>query len=175
MVFVRHLDNITVHEDNPGNKVTTEQLFKGKKVVIFGVPGNIFVAISHSFLSLSIFVGAFTPGCHKTHLPGYVSDCTKFKDKGVNDILCISVNDAFVCDAWKQASNANGKVRVIADTNAELTKALGLDLDLTGALGGIRSKRYSAYVDDGVIKCINVESDGTGLTCSLSNNLLSQI
>jgi 2-Cys peroxiredoxin 5 len=156
-LFFNFAGDLTLHEGNPGNKVTSSQLFAGKKVVIFGVPG------------------AFTPGCHKTHLPGYIADFAKFKEKGVDDIICVAVNDAFVCDAWKNACGADGKVRVIADTTAELTKALGMEIDLSAVLGGVRSKRYSAYVVDSEVKVMNPEPDGTGLTCSLANNLLSQI
>eukprot|EP00599_Poterioochromonas_sp_BG-1_P006208 CAMPEP_0173140026 /NCGR_PEP_ID=MMETSP1105-20130129/4623_1 /TAXON_ID=2985 /ORGANISM="Ochromonas sp., Strain BG-1" /LENGTH=160 /DNA_ID=CAMNT_0014052899 /DNA_START=127 /DNA_END=609 /DNA_ORIENTATION=- len=149
--------NVTVHEDNPDKKFTTEEIFAGKKVVLFGVPG------------------AFTPGCSKTHLPGYIADYQKFKDKGVDEIICVSVNDPFVTGAWAEAHNAAGKVRVLADVNAELAKALGVDIDLTAVLGSVRSKRYSAYVVDSEIKVWNVEADGTGLTCSLANGLLAQI
>jgi 2-Cys peroxiredoxin 5 len=87
------------------------------------------------------------------------------------------VNDAFVAGAWKAAHNAGGKVRVLADSNAELTKVLGMELDLTGpfGLGGLRSKRYSAVVVDGEVKVMNLEPDNTGLSCSLSNELLSQL
>lgn len=110
-----------------------------------------------------------------THLPGFVADADKFKEKGVDDVVCVTVNDAFVCAAWKDAHNAGGKVRVLADPAAAFTKALGLDLDLTAALGNVRSKRYSAYVVDGEIKVLNVEADGTGLSCSLAPGILSQI
>eukprot|EP01040_Poterioochromonas_malhamensis_P007879 gene7879-8518_t len=128
--------NVTVHEDNPGKKFTTEEIFAGKKVVLFGVPG------------------AFTPGCNKTHLPGYIADYQK---------------------RLGRSTQCSCKVRVLADVNAELAKALGVDIDLTAVFGSVRSKRYSAYVVDSEIKVWNVEADGTGLTCSLSNGLLAQI
>lgn len=92
----------------------------------------------------------------------------------MDDIICLTVNDAFVTAAWKVQSGAAGKVRILADPNAAFAKALGLEIEL-GALGGIRSKRYSAYVVDGEIKMLNVEEDGTGLNCSLSPSLLSSI
>jgi 2-Cys peroxiredoxin 5 len=98
--------NITLHEDNPGKEVVSGDIFTGKKIVLFGVPG------------------AFTPGCSGTHLPGYINDYDKFMAKGVNDIVCISVNDAFVCGAWKEAAAATGKVRILADPNAEFTKVV---------------------------------------------------
>jgi len=110
-----------------------------------------------------------------THLPGYVADADKFKAKGVDEVICVAVNDAFVCGAWKDAHKAEGKVRVLADPAGQFTKALGLELDLSAALGNSRSKRYSAYVVDGEIKVLNVEADGTGLSCSLAPGLLSQI
>ncbi len=113
--------------------------------------------------------GAFTPGCSNTHLPGYVANAEALKAAGANEIVCLSVNDPFVMAAWGKAQNADNKVRMIADTNATLTKALGLDLDLTAPLGSIRCKRFSALVVDGVIKSLNVEPDGTGLTCSLAD------
>ena len=151
--------DITLFEGNPGGKVTTESIFAGKKVILFGVPG------------------AFTPGCSRSHLPGYIADADKYREKGVDDIVCITVNDAFVAGAWAEAQGAQGKVRILADSHAALTKALGLELDLTGpfGLGGLRTKRFSAYVVDGEIKIINLEPDNTGLTCSLSPSLLSKI
>jgi peroxiredoxin 5 len=151
--------DITLFEDSPAKKVTTGDLFAGKKVILFGVPG------------------AFTPGCSKTHLPGYIADAAKFKEKGIDEIVCITVNDAFVAGAWAQAQGAEGKVRILADSHAALTQALGLALDLTGpfGLGGLRTKRFSAFVVDSEIKLLNVEPDNTGLTCSLAPGLLSQI
>lgn len=128
----------------------TADLFKGK-VVLFGVPG------------------AFTPGCSATHLPGYVAASAALKAAGASEIACVSVNDPFVMAAWGTAHGAGGKVRMLADTTGAFTKALGLDLDLTAALGGVRSKRFSALVVDGVVKALNVEPDNTGLTCSLAD------
>ena len=121
--------------------------------------------------------GAFTPGCSKTHLPGYIADASKFRAKGIDDIVCITVNDAFVAGQWANVLGAEGKVRVLADSNAELTKALGMELDLTGpfGLGGLRTKRFSALVEDSRITKLNLEPDNTGLTCSLSPTLLSAL
>eukprot|EP01039_Chlorochromonas_danica_P008647 gene8647-9528_t len=150
---------LTLLEDSPANKVTTESVFAGKKVILFGLPG------------------AFTPGCSKTHLPGYVADYEKFKAKGVDEIVCVTINDPFVTAAWAEVNHAQGKVRILADAHAQLTNALGLQLDLSGPFGvtGERMKRFSAYVVDGEIKILNIEPEGAGLTCSLSNELLSQI
>lgn len=137
--------------------VKTDDLFKGKKVVVLGVPG------------------AFTPGCSATHLPGYVKSADKFKAKGVHEIVCVSVNDPFVMAAWGKDQKAEGKVRCLADTNAELAKALGVAVEL-GVLGGTRCKRFSALVEDGTITALNVEPEaGTGLTCSLADPLLAQL
>ncbi len=101
---------------------------------------------------------AFTPGCSKTHLPGYVAAAESLKaTKGVSDIVCVAVNDPFVMEAWGKAHAADGKVRMLADTTGAHTKALGLDLDLTAALGGVRTKRFSAVVENGVVTKLNVE------------------
>ena len=114
------LPNVVLYENSPDGKVELVPLCAGKKVVIFGVPG------------------AFTPGCSNTHLPGYVAAADKLKTKGVDEIVCVSVNDPFVMEAWGKDQSAGGKVRMLADTTADLTKALGLELDLTAVLGNVR-------------------------------------
>ncbi|XP_069675192.1 peroxiredoxin-5, mitochondrial [Periplaneta americana] len=144
--------SVELYENNPTTKVNLAELTKGKKAVIFAVPG------------------AFTPGCSKTHLPGYVSKADELKQKGVSEIICISVNDPFVMEAWGKEHKVEGKIRMLADPNAAFTKALDLTTDLP-PLGGIRSKRYSMVVEDGVVKSVNVEPDGTGLTCSLADKI----
>lgn len=152
------LPSVDLFEGTPGGKVNIGELAQGKKLVIFGVPG------------------AFTPGCSKTHLPGYISDADKIRAKGVAEIVCVSVNDPFVMAAWGEANNAGpAKVRMLADTTGAFTKAIDLSLDMTPVLGGVRSKRYSMIVDNGVVKAIEVEPDGTGLTCSLANNILKSL
>jgi peroxiredoxin len=115
------------------------QAAKGKKIVIFGLPG------------------AYTPTCSAQHVPGYVAHHDALKAKGVDEIWCVSVNDAFVMAAWGQSLGAIGKVRMLGDGSAELTKKLGLELDLTGAGMGVRSQRYAMLVDDGVVKAVHVE------------------
>ncbi|XP_064399856.1 peroxiredoxin-5, mitochondrial-like [Halichondria panicea] len=150
------LPSVECHEDSPANKVNMRELFAGKRGVLFAVPG------------------AFTPGCSKKHLPGYVENADEIKAKGVDVIACVSVNDAFVMAAWGESGGATGKIRMLADTNAEFTKAIDLTLD-SAALGGIRSMRYSMIIDDGRVTALNVEPNGTGLTCSLSNSVLSQL
>ena len=108
-------------------------------------------------------------------MPGYVSDFEKFQAKGINEIVCVSVNDPFVMAAWGKDQNADGKVRMLADTNGAFTKAIDLEKDLSGPLGSVRTQRFSMLVENGEVKALNVEPDGTGLTCSLSNSLLSQL
>lgn len=118
----------------------TNDVFGDKRVVVFAVPG------------------AFTPTCSASHLPGYVALADKIKAKGVDDIVCISVNDAFVMDAWKKASNAD-EITMLADGNGYFTKSIGLDMN-TGDFGGVRSVRYSMLVEDGVVMKLNVEDPG---------------
>ncbi|CAB1446202.1 unnamed protein product [Pleuronectes platessa] len=155
-----HLPAVEVQEGEPGNKVSMDKLFKGKKGVLFAVPG------------------AFTPGCSKTHLPGFVQQAEDLKSKGIQEVACISVNDAFVMAAWGKEHGADGKVRMLADPTGAFTKEVDLLIDndqIVQALGNKRSKRYSMLVEDGVVKKINVEPDGTGLTCSLASNILSEL
>jgi 2-Cys peroxiredoxin 5 len=151
------IPSVSLMDGAPDCKVNIAELFANKKGIIFAVPG------------------AFTPGCSKTHLPGYVADFDKLKAKGAEVIVCVSVNDPFVMEAWGNAHNANDKIRMLADTCGEFTKAVDLELDATAILGNKRSKRYSLVVENGVVKSVNIEPDGTGLTCSLSNNVLSQL
>jgi glutaredoxin/glutathione-dependent peroxiredoxin len=122
--------------DGPVPK-TTDDIFKGKKVVLFGVPG------------------AFTPTCHKNHMAGFVKNADAIKAKGVDAIVVTAVNDVFVMDAWQKASGAEGKVDALADGNGEFAKALGLEFDGSGMGLGLRTKRYSMLVDDGMVKSIN--------------------
>src|SRR5262252_2873816 len=119
--------------------MTTDQLFKGKKVVLFSVPG------------------AFTPTCDAKHLPGFVEKAADIKKKGVATIACLSVNDAFVMKAWGKAQNTDGKVDMLADGNGDYTKALGLELDATGFGMGMRGQRFSLIIDNGVVKQVNIE------------------
>jgi peroxiredoxin len=124
------------------NTFNVEDLVKGKKVVIFGLPG------------------AFTPTCSAKHVPSYLADYDKLKAKGVDEIICMSVNDAFVMGAWARDQKTNGKVRMMADGSAAYTKALGLELDLTARGMGVRCQRFSMLVDNGVVKTLNIEGPG---------------
>lgn len=117
---------------------TTDDVFKGRKIVVIGVPG------------------AFTPSCHRNHLPGFVQHREEILAKGIDAIAVTSVNDVFVLDAWSKASAAEG-IEFLADGNADFARAIGLEMDGTGFGLGIRSKRYSMIVEDGVVRVLNVE------------------
>ncbi|GAA0793198.1 peroxiredoxin [Marinobacterium sediminicola] len=121
--------------------VHTADLFAGKKVVLFAVPG------------------AFTPGCSMTHLPGFVVKADEIKAKGVDTIICTSVNDVFVMDAWGKAQNAEA-ITMLADGIGEFASAMGLDQDLSGVQFGKRSQRYAMIVNDGVVELLNVDQKG---------------
>ncbi|KAK1335506.1 hypothetical protein QTO34_003292 [Cnephaeus nilssonii] len=144
------IPSVVVFEGQPGNKVDLAELFKGKKGVLFGVPG------------------AFTPGCSKAGA---------LKAKGVQVVACLSVNDVFVTEEWGRAHNTEGKIRLLADPTGAFGKETDLLLDdsLVSLFGNRRLKRFSMVIEDGVVKALNVEPDGTGLTCSLAPNLLSQL
>ena len=135
--------------------ISTETIFKGKKVVMFAVPG------------------AFTPGCTVTHLPGYVVLADKIKAKGVDSIVCLSVNDAFVMGAWGKSQNAD-ELLMVADGNGEFTKAAGLEMDATGFGMGTRSKRYAMIVEDGVVSHLAVEPAG-GIEVSAAEAILAKL
>ncbi|HXR86704.1 MAG TPA: peroxiredoxin [Stellaceae bacterium] len=122
--------------------ISTDDIFNGKKVVLFAVPG------------------AFTPTCSAKHLPGFVEKAAEIKGKGVDTIACLAVNDAFVMGAWGKVQNTGEKVLMLADGAAAFTKQLGLDLDLTGPGMGVRSKRYAMVVDNGTVKALQVEAPG---------------
>ena len=124
------------------NSFKVSDLVKGKKIAIFGLPG------------------AYTPTCSAKHVPSYLANYDKLKAKGVNEIWCISVNDAFVMGAWGRDQKATGKIRMMADGSAEFTKKLGLELDLTARGMGVRMNRISMLVDDGVVKQLNIEGPG---------------
>ena len=124
------------------NPVKVEDLTKGRKVVIFGLPG------------------AFTPTCSAKHVPSYLANYDKLKAKGVDAIACVSVNDAFVMGAWARDQHTGDKVRMLADGSADFAKALGLELDLTARGMGVRCQRFSMLVDNGVVKALNVEAPG---------------
>lgn len=127
--------------DSGPAKITTDEIFAGKKVVVFALPG------------------AFTPTCSASHLPGFVVNADDILAKGVDTIVCLSVNDAFVMGAWGEQQNAD-RILMLADGSAEFTKAAGLELDLTAHGMGVRSDRYAMIVDDGVVSLLNREAPG---------------
>jgi glutaredoxin/glutathione-dependent peroxiredoxin len=133
--------------------VTTDELFKGKKVVLFAVPG------------------AFTPTCHRNHLPGFVKNADAIKAKGIDTIAVTGVNDVFVMDAWKKASGGDA-IEFLADGSGNWAKALGLSLDMTERGLGLRSQRYSMLVEDGVVKTLNIEEAPGKAEASGADNLL---
>jgi peroxiredoxin len=137
------------------NTFQVADLAKGKTVAILGLPG------------------AFTPTCSNQHLPGYIALADAFKAKGVDEIWCVSVNDAFVMGAWGRDQKATGIVRMLADGSATFTKALGLEFDLVAKGMGVRSKRYSMLVKDGVVTQLNVET--AGFDVSSAEKLLAQL
>lgn len=143
-------------ESGPAD-ISTDELFKGKKAVLFAVPG------------------AFTPTCSNAHLPGFLLHAADFKAKGIDVIACTSVNDVFVMDAWAKASGAKGTVVFLADGNGDFAKAIGLDMD-GGAIGfGIRSKRYAMLIDDGVVKKLHVEGQPGQAIESSAERLLQDL
>lgn len=141
-------------EKGPEN-VGTDALFKGRKVVLFAVPG------------------AFTPACSDVHLPGYVVNADRIKAKGVDAIVCMAVNDAFVMDAWGKSQNAE-ELQMLSDGNAEFTKALGLELDASGFGMGVRSKRFALIAEDGVVRFLAVEPN-TGVSVSAAEKILEAL
>ncbi len=132
------------------------ELAKGKKVAVFAVPG------------------AFTPTCSEQHLPGYLALNEQLKEKGIDEIWCVAVNDGFVMGAWGRDQDVQGRIRMLADGSGQWTRALGLELDLTERGLGLRSQRYSALIDDGVVRQLNVEEGGK-LDVSTANAMLAQL
>ena len=149
------IPTVNVHQLVDGNPLTfkVDHFFSGKKVVLFAVPG------------------AFTPTCTAEHLPGYVRQSETIRKKGVEEIICLSVNDPFVMDAWGKTQAVEGKVSMVSDGSGHFSRAMGLETDLRTVGFGLRSKRYAMIVDDGVIAHLNVE-DGLGLEISDASTML---
>ncbi|HMT15139.1 MAG TPA: peroxiredoxin [Aestuariivirga sp.] len=137
-------------------KLSADMVFSGRKVVLIGIPG------------------AFTPTCSGNHLPGYLKNYDAIKEKGVDTIACTAVNDVHVMNAWSKATGADGKILMLADGNGDFARALGLDLDLSAAGMGTRTRRYSMVVEDGTVTKLNVE-EKAGLTCSAAENILEEL
>ncbi len=138
------------------NTFKVQDLAKGKKIAIFGLPG------------------AFTPTCSAKHVPSYLGNLDKLKAKGVDEVWCLSVNDPFVMGAWSRDQKAGGKIRFMADGSAEYARKLGLELDLNARGMGMRCQRFSMLVDDGIVKSVNVEAPGK-FEVSDAETLLKQL
>ena len=150
------LPEVTLHhmtEKGP-TPITSSELFGGKKTVLFAVPG------------------AFTPGCSMQHLPGFVTNSQEILDKGADQIVCLSVNDAFVMDAWGKDKGAE-KILMLGDGNGDFTKAMGLEADKSGGRMGMRCTRFAAIIDNGVVKTLNV--DNKGLDVSSAETILAAL
>jgi len=137
--------------------LSTSDVFAGKTVVLFAVPG------------------AFTPTCHLKHLPGFINNADAFKSKGVDTVACVAVNDPFVLDNWAKTSGGQGKVLFLSDGNAEFTKKIGMDFDGSGIGLGTRSKRYAMLVEDGVVKALNLEDSPGVADVSTAEKLMTAL
>lgn len=137
--------------------MTTADVFGGKKVALFAVPG------------------AFTPTCSKTHMPGFVNRVAELKAKGFDTVACTAVNDAFVMAAWSKDTGADGKILMLADGSAEFAKKIGLELDISARGLGVRSKRYAMAVDNGVVKVLNIEDAPGGVDKSSAETMCSMV
>ena len=131
--------NFTIMTAEGPKPTSMSEVFKGKKIALFAVPG------------------AYTPTCHKAHMPGFVERVAEIKAKGVDAVVCTAVNDIFVLTNWAKDTGADGKITMLADGSADFAKATGLEIDLTKHGLGVRSKRYAMLVDNGVVKALNVE------------------
>jgi peroxiredoxin len=149
------IDFLTMTGDGQ-QKVSTDVIFSGRKVVLFAVPG------------------AFTPTCSVNHLPGYLNNTDAIRAKGVDTIACITVNDVYVVDAWAKHAGVDGRIVMLADGNGDFARAVGLNRDFSAAGMGERSKRYSMIVENGVVKVLNVE-DKPGVNVSGAETILEQL
>lgn len=148
--------NLSTMTDEGVRSLTAAEIFDGKRVVLFAVPG------------------AFTPTCSDTHLPGYQLRESEIRESGVDVIACVAVNDVFVMDAWGEARGVGDKVLMLADGNGDFTRALGLELDGSGFGLGTRSRRYAALVENGVVSALDVE-EGPGVTVSSAEEMLARL
>ena len=151
--------SVTLRQITPEGpkEVSSDEFFRGKKVVLFAVPG------------------AFTPACSQRHLPGYVDKAADIKMKGIDEVACVAVNDAAVMGAWGKDQKTEGKVTMLADGSGDFVRALGLELDLTKGGLGVRSKRYSMLVDNGVVKSLNVEAQPGQVDASSAETMLKAL
>ena len=149
--------NFTVMGNEGPKELQSNELFSGKKVVLFAVPG------------------AFTPTCHNNHLPGFIEYADALKAKGVDEIAVVSVNDVFVMDAWKTAVNCDDKISFLADGSGDFTKSIGMELDLTERGLGLRSLRYAMIVEDGKVSTMNVDDVPSNATESSAAKILAAL
>ena len=147
---------LTMTAEGP-TQMSTADVFDGRKVVLFAVPG------------------AFTPTCHMTHLPGFVTHAAELKSKGVDTIACVSVNDVFVMNAWADQTGSRDILTFLADGSADFTRAIGMELDASAVGLGIRSQRYAMLVDDGVVKVMNVEEVASTAEASSAEKILAAL
>lgn len=147
---------LTMTAEGP-TRMSTADVFDGRRVVLFAVPG------------------AFTPTCHKKHLPGFVTHAEELKSKGVDSIACVSVNDVFVMNAWAEQTGAGDVLTFLADGSADFTKAIGMELDASGIGLGLRSRRYALLVDDGVVTVMNVEEVAGSAEASSAEKILAAL
>ncbi len=145
---------LTMTAEGP-TQMSTADVFDGRKVVLFAVPG------------------AFTPTCHMKHLPGFVTHAAELKSKGVDSIACVSVNDVFVLNAWADQTGSRDVLTFLADGSADFTRAIGMELDASGVGLGLRSKRYAMLVDDRVVKVMNVEEVASSAEASSAEKILA--
>jgi len=148
------LPSVDLFDGTPNDKVNTGADLSKGTTVIFGVPG------------------AFTPTCSNDHVPGFLASIDAIKAKGVSNIVCVSVNDPFVMSAWGKSLDPGNKIRFLADTCGDFTKAIDLEFDVTPVLGNVRCKRFALVAKDGTVTGLNVEPDGAGLTCSKADEVL---
>lgn len=146
-----------VPSDSGPQKTSTGEIFSGRKVVLVGMPG------------------AFTPTCHRNHLPGFIENSHAIREKGVDDVVVLTTNDAYVMGAWAEATGAKDRVRFVSDGNGEFVAKAGLDVDRTERGMGIRAKRFAMIVDDGVITSIAVEDAPGQTTTSAAAHILGQL
>ncbi len=149
--------NFAIKTADGMEELSSDDLFGGKKVVLFSLPG------------------AFTPTCSAKHLPGFVNNADAIRAKGVDTVACLAVNDPFVMDAWSDAQGAKGKVTMLADGSGSFTQALGMELDLTGHGLGVRGQRFAMIVDDGTVTHLSVEPNPGELDVSSAENILGAL
>lgn len=149
--------NFKIMTDEGPSDMSSDDVFRGKKVVMFAVPG------------------AFTPTCQALHVPNFLGSLDTFKEKGVDTVACIAVNDPFTLAEWARKTAADGKILFLSDFNAEFTKALGLEFDGSAAGLGTRSRRYAMLVEDGVVKALNIEEAPGVLEASSAENILEAL